>query len=230
MILGVEPVDRELWESHETVQGHWVYFMAHIQSHVEPAYVREAIVHIHARAIWKLMCPNKLEQPHTILISPHDESNWMRVMFRRRIEGELYDHKKFLHNEAKNLKHIWQLVRYAESGYTNENKMFSTSKLGRECPIQPCHIRIEDGVRLGLGIPEAEKTAHLILTLARVMSSWGPRTADLLVLGLKMKRSEILNGLNYLIENDFLASEPDEVGYIIREKFVVHCWRAFLHS
>jgi len=66
--------------------------------------------------------------------------------------------------------------------------------------------------------------------LARSFGSWGPRTFALLVMGLKMKRSEVLNDLNDLIENGFLASNPDETGYIIREKFVVHCWRAFLHS
>ena len=229
-MLGVEPVDRSLRESHETEQGYWVHFVAHIQRHEDPAYIHEAITHIHARAIWKFKCPNISERPHTTLVFPHDGSNWMRVMYRRRIEGQLHDPKKFLHNEAKNLKFIWELVQYAELGGAIGNTTFLNYTEGRQCPIQPCEIRVENETQLGFGRPEVKKVAHLIFQLARAMSSWGPRSFDLLVMGLKIPKKEAREGLQYLIDNDFLADGQDGDGYMIREKFVVHCWRAFLHS
>ena len=237
-MLGVEPVDRSLRESHETEQGYWVHFVAHIECTETPTFSTPmSIVDNHARAIQKLTCHNELERLHTRLIYSHDGSNWIRVMYRRRIAEQIRDLKKFLHNEAKNLKYIWDLVRYAELGEAIGNTTFLNYTEGRQCPIQPCEIRIENETRLGFGTPETEKVAHLILQLARAMSSWGPRTVDLLTMGLvdpltmglKVKRSKIFDSLDHLIDNDFLSQGDDDT-YLIREKFVVHCWRAFLNS
>jgi len=252
-LFGVQQVEREHLESWEEEPGHWVYFMAHIEcEQVPPSGNTTHVVLNHARAIWVLMCPNSFERPHTSLIYPPDDgSGWMRVMFRRRIEGKLREPGKYLHAIAKVLESIWKLVHYAEYGGASENKEL-TLRSGQECPIQPYQVHVikrtptekiafgehEEDVPLGFGSDVAEKVAASMLDICRARGEWGtfhnygllPRQTlvELLREKWQMTSEEYDAGLRYLIENEYLAEGTGAHTHFLREKFVVQCWHASL--
>lgn len=243
--LGVQRVESEHLEDWEEEPGHWVYFMAHIECEQPPPSGKAGhIMAYHARAIWVLMCPNSFERPHTFLIYPPDGNDWLRVMFRRRIEGKLREPAKYLRATAGVLKGIWSLVYYAEYRETDKNKVL-TFDLARNLPVQPYQVHIyprtpvevmasrdsEENVSLGFDMPEAEKVACGILRFCRDRGTWGPHgwsIPESLSKKWRMRLDEFNAGLQFLIKCGYLVAGDARSAYFLRESFVVHCWRASL--
>lgn len=165
---------------------YWVYFLANIECReAPPSGNRVQVILNLARAIWILIGLFPGERPNNYLVLPPDgKANWMRLIFRRSIEGKLHQPEKYLSATAQTLENIWQRVRYAEYGHADENKIL-TPKLEGGCPIRPHDIRLfkrtpkdlpistpnevflygkdADLPPLGFGSPEADKVATSIL-------------------------------------------------------------------
>ncbi len=252
-LLGVHEVEPGHLESWEEEPGHWIYFVANIEcERTPPSGETSNIIFSHARAIWLLMCHNKLERPHTYLVyPPDDESDWIRVMFRRRIEGKLRNAGSYLNVTARILESIWKLIHYAEYGGADENRKL-TFNLGREFPIKPGKVNItkrtpmekrglssgDEDFPLNFGSEAADKVAGGILNVCRARGEWctfhdfgllpGDTLVELIRKRWEMTREEYSAGLQYLIENEYFAEGDDHHTHFLREKFVVHCWRASL--
>jgi len=247
-LLGVRDMEQEMLERLGQESGQWVHLLAHIECREAPPSGDAArIVAHHAHAIWVLLCPNRFERPYTSLVYPPNGESWTRVMFRRAVESPLRDPQKYLHATAKMLEGIWEIVRYAEYGGADENKPL-TFRTAMDCPIQPYRVRVtkltpeekiafgecEEDVPLGFDSERAEMVASGILETCRSRGIWGlfdgdmSRASEFLRAKRRIGLEEFDAGLRFLLDNDYLAMDDGDSPFLIREKFVVQCWRASL--